>query len=77
MVFCGIVTAGCMVPAVRVPVGIATGGLTGDAPAMVDMLAASTTITLALALFLAVLLTGVGAWRAGLRSRGVVGSASP
>lgn len=59
-----------MVLALGLAVGIASGGLTGDAPAVVDRAAAVAMLWLALGLFLALLLTGVGARRTGLPSRG-------
>jgi hypothetical protein len=71
MAFCGIVAASGVVLAVMVPVGIATGGLTGDAPAVVDRVVTVAMLSLALGLFLALLLSGIGAWRARIPSRGI------
>jgi hypothetical protein len=67
----GIAAASGMVLVVLVLVGIATGGLTGDAPAIVDRLAAITMLLLPVSLFLALLLTGVGTWRSGIPSRAI------
>ena len=71
MAFCSIVAASGMLLAVMVPIGLATGGLTGDAPAVVDRVAAVAMLALALGLFVALLLTGTGVWRSAIPSRGV------
>ncbi len=71
MAFAGIAAASGVVLVVLVLVGIATGGLTGDAPAIVERLAAIAMLVLPASLFLGLLLTGVGAWRSGIPSRAI------
>lgn len=81
MAFSSVAAASGMMLAVLVAVGIATGGLTGDAPAIVGRLAGIAMLVLPASLFLALLLTGVGAWRSGIPSRAigmaVVAAAAP
>jgi hypothetical protein len=69
--FVGLTAASGALLAMLVPVGLATGGLTGDAPPVVDRLAALAMLGLVLGMFVALLSVGISSWRSGFPSRGV------
>ena len=71
LVSSGLAAAGGSLLVVMVPVGLATGGLSGDAPVAVDRLAAIAMFALVLGTFVAATSTGIGVWRSAIPSRAI------
>ena len=67
----GVAAAGGILLVVMVPVGLATGGLSGDAPAAVDRAAAIAMLALWVGTFVATTSTGIGVWRSAVPSRAI------
>ena len=64
-----VAAAGGFLLVVMVPVGLATGGLSGDAPVAVDRLAAIAMVALWVGAFVGATSTGIGVWRSAVPSR--------
>ncbi len=66
-----VAAAGGTLLVVMVPVGLATGGLSGDAPVAVDRLAAIAILALWVGTFVGATATGIGVWRSAVPSRAI------